>query len=222
LWALAGVAAAALVAGCKRQGSAAGPGASPPAIARAPRLSGPTPEVMEKERREALLANLYILEPLLEGTVQTTPDGESWARFPNGLMIHDLRPSSEGMAPRLGQTVAITYVGTFPGTGKEFDRRDAKDPLKFIMGSKDLIQGLSLGLSTMHVGGKRRIFVPAELAYGAGGNPGGGITPGQALIFEVELLSVSGAAVEILEEDLPKFEPAGPPAPGSATKPGVP
>jgi len=217
---LAGVAAA-LLAGCKRQGAAAAPGSNAPTIARAPRLAGPTSQAMEKEKRETLLANLYVFEPLdiYVSTVQTTPDGESWSRFSNGLMIHELRPSREGLPPGLGQRVTLTYIGTFPGSGKIFDQRDAANPFSFIMGSKDIVEGLSLGLSNMHVGAKRRIFVPPDLAYGEKGNPSGNIPGDQALIFEVELLSISGTAIEITAEDLPKFEPAGPPAPTDLTTP---
>jgi FKBP-type peptidyl-prolyl cis-trans isomerase len=216
---LAGVAAAALVAACKREGSATGPGSSAPAIARAPRMAGPTPDDMAKEKRAALLAKLNVFAPLEGGTVQITPDGESWTRYPNLLMIHDLRPSSEGLPPKLGQTVTLTYIGTIPGSGKVFDKHDAANPFSFTMGSKDFIQGFSLGLSTMHVGGKRRIFVPPDLGYGAGGNPMADIPGNQALIFEVELLSISGEAVEITADDLPKVEAAGPPAPASTTAP---
>ena len=218
VWTLIGVAA--LAGGCKRQAASAGPGAGAPSVARPPRLGGPTPEVMAKENREQLLADLYILEPLGEGRAETTSAGEDWSRFANGLMIHELRPSSEGYPPRLGQTVAVAYVGRFPDTGKVFDQRNAANPLKFTLGSKNLIKGFSLGLSTMHVGGKRRIFLPPDLAYGPGGNPGASIPPNQPLIFELELLAISGEAVEITAEDVPKFEPAGP-ASASGTAPAT-
>ena len=219
MWMLAGVAAAGMVGGCKRQAASAGPGTGAPSVARPPRLAGPTPEVLAKENRAALLEHLYILEPLGAGKVETTAEGESWTRFANGLMIHDLRPSAEGMPPRIGQTVTVEYIGTLPGSGKVFDHHEAGDPLKFTLGSKDYLKGFSLGLSTMHVGGKRRVYVPADLAYGAAGNPFRNIVPDQPLIFEMELLSVSGEAVEITAADVPKFEPAGPPASAAGTGP---
>ena len=221
MWMLAGVAAGWMTAGCKRQAASAGPGGGAPSAARAPRLAGPTPEVMEKENREKLLADLDILEPLGEGIVQTAADGENWTRYTNGLMIHDLHPSAEGMPPRLGQTVGVTYIGTFPNTGKVFDKCDASKPFTFRMGGKNLIKGFSLGLMTMHVGGKRRVFLPPDLAYGADGDPKGNIPPNQSLIFEIELLSISGKAIEITAGDVPKFEPAGPPASAAGTAPGT-
>jgi FKBP-type peptidyl-prolyl cis-trans isomerase len=115
----------------------------------------------------------------------------------------------------------VAYVGTFPGTNQVFDRRDAGNPLTFRMGGKDLIKGFSLGIATMHTGGKRRVLVPPELAYGAAGKPSGNIPGGQALIFEIELLSIKGEAITITLDDLPKFEPLGPPAPTNepATRP---
>jgi len=217
---LAAVAAAALVGGCKRQ-TAAGPRTGAPSAARPPRLAGPTPEVMAKENREKLLANLYILEPLGEGKVEMTSTGEAWSRFANGMMIHDLRPGAAGMSPRLGQTVSVAYVETFPGSEKVFERRDAANPLTFTMGGKEMVKGFSLGLSTMHVGGKRRVYVPVDLAHGAMGDPMRNIPRDQALIFEMELLSISGEAVEITAADVPHFAPAGPPASAAGTAPGA-
>jgi hypothetical protein len=210
-------------AACKRGGgSATAPGQNAPTAARLPRLPGPTTEAMEKENHAKLLAGLYLLEPLGAGVVHTAPDGEVWTRFRNGLMIHDLRPSAEGLPPRLGQTVTVAYVGTIPDSGKVFDSRDAGNPLTFMMASKNLIQGFSLGLSTLRVGGKRRIFVPPDLGYGVAGNPQAGIGGDQALIFEVELLKVSGEPVVLTAEDeIPKAEPLGPPAPKPATIPAT-
>jgi hypothetical protein len=205
-------------AACKRGGgSATAPGSHAPSVNRLPRAAGPTTAAMEKENREKILAGLYLLEPLTNGVTEIAPDGETWTRFTNGLMIHDLRRGPEGFTPRLGQAVTITYVGTLSGSGKVFDRRDAGNPFTFIMGSKDLIRGFSLGISTMRVGGKRRIFVPADLGYGPAGNPRGGIGGDQALIFEVELLNVTGDAVDYQVQDIvPTPEVLGPPAPKSA------
>ncbi len=201
---------------CKRQGKA-GPGTNAPSVARPVRMPGPSTQELARETREQLQATFFLLDPLpFEGIAYQTPDGESWSRYPSGLMIHELRPSFDGVPPRLGQTVSVAYSGMYPDTGKVFDRRPAGDPLIFRMGSKDLVKGFSLGMQGMHPGGKRRVYLPAALAYGDRGKPAGQIPPGQDLIFEIELLSVTGDAIDIAEE-LPKFEPLGPPAP--ATKP---
>jgi peptidylprolyl isomerase/FKBP-type peptidyl-prolyl cis-trans isomerase FkpA len=60
-------------------------------------------------------------------------------------------------------------------------------PFEFVVGSKKVIQGMSLGVTGMKVGGKRKIFIPAELAYGER-VIGSFIKPHSNLIFTVELL----------------------------------
>ncbi len=203
---------------CKRGGSAAAPGSGAPSVARAPRMSAPTTAAAAEEDREKRLAGLYLLVPLNNGVADIAPDGEAWTRFSNGLKIHDLRPGDNiGLSPRVGQTVTVAYTGMLADGGRVFDRRDAAHPFTFTLGSRDVIQGFSLGLTTMKEGGLRRIYVPADLGYGAAGNPQAGIGGGQALIFEVELLKFTGEAVSYTVEDVfPKAEPLGPPAPKTA------
>ena len=217
MWLLAVVAAGGVAGagGCKREPVKAWAGSSAPSVDRPVRAPGPTGQQVETEDRAKVLANMYDLPELGAGKAFTAPDGEDWARYDNGMMIHELRPSDDGLPPRLGQTVSVSYVGTFPETNKIFDQRDAAHPLTFRMGSKDLIEGFSLALQGMHPGGKRHVYLPADLAYGSRGSPQGNIPPGQALVFEIELLSVKGEAIEITKDDLPKFEPLGPPAPGT-------
>lgn len=210
LWMLAAVMAAVL-AGCKREPIKAGPGSSAPTIARPIRTGPPATEEIVKENRVKLLEGFYDLGTLGEGVGAATPDGEKWAKYKNGIMIHDLRPSSGGTLAQLGMTVSVAYTGTIPETGRVFDKHDASNPLTFRMGSKDLVKGFSLALLNMRVGAIRRVWLPAEAAYGQKGAPDAGIAPGQPLIFEIELLSATGTAIEITPDDLPKIEPLGPP-----------
>jgi len=204
---------------CKRRGTASAPGSNAPSVARAPRMSAPATQDLEQEDRAKLLASLYLMAPLGEGVAERTPDGETWTRFGIGLRIRDLRPGRwDARSPQVGQTVTISYVGMLADSDRVFDRRDAANPFTFVMGSRDVIEGLSLGLATMKEGGLRRIYVPAKLGYGAAGNPRAGIGGGQDLIFEVELLKFTGEAVYYSIDDVfPKAEPLGPPAPKSAT-----
>ena len=218
IWMLAMVAAAVL-AGCKREPIKAGSGTNAPAVSRPVRIGPPATEIAVKEDRAHLLDGFYDLGTLGEGIATTTPDGEKWAKYKNGLMIHELRPSSGGVLATLGMTVSVAYTGTIPETGRVFDKCDAAHPLTFRMGSKSLIKGFSLALVEMRTGAIRRVYVPAELAYGDKGSPNAEILPGQALIFEIELLSSTGTAIAITSEDLPKFEPLGPPK-SAATAPG--
>jgi peptidylprolyl isomerase len=97
--------------------------------------------------------------------------------------------------------------------GKKFDsshdttaRGTPRTPLSFPQGARRVIAGWDLGFEGMRVGGKRRLFIPYELAYGEGGRPPV-IPPKSELIFDVELMAVA--------DTLPRAEPAprGQPAP---------
>ncbi|MGI8926945.1 MAG: FKBP-type peptidyl-prolyl cis-trans isomerase [Tepidiformaceae bacterium] len=95
-----------------------------------------------------------------------------------------------GAAPRPDQLVTVHYRGRLAATGAQFDSSfDRGQPATFRMSG--VIKGFSEGLSTMKVGGKRTILIPAALGYGAAGGPG---IPGNAdLVFDVALLAVSDA-----------------------------
>lgn len=104
----------------------------------------------------------------------------------SGLRIQDLRVG-DGASPKPGQTVEVQYIGWLEN-GKEFNNSyKTGGPAHFRIGG--LIKGWDEGLSTMKVGGKRRLFIPAKLAYGATGSPPT-IPPNANLKFEIELLGV--------------------------------
>ena len=70
------------------------------------------------------------------------------------------------------------------------------DPISFPQGFGRVIPGFDQGFTGMKVGGKRRLFIPWQLAYGARGRPGPnaanpGIPPKADLIFDIELVEVS-------------------------------
>lgn len=104
------------------------------------------------------------------------------------LKIEDL---SEGKGDEVasGKTVTVHYTGWLTN-GKKFDSSvDRNTPFKFILGVGQVIQGWDKGVAGMKVGGKRRLTIPSNLAYGDRG-AGGTIPPKATLVFEVELLKV--------------------------------
>ena len=104
----------------------------------------------------------------------------------SGLRIQDLKVG-DGASPKPGQTVSVHYIGWLEN-GKEFNNSyKLGHPVDFEIGK--LIKGWDEGLSTMKVGGKRRLFVPSKLAYGLRGSPPN-IPPNANLRFEIELLGV--------------------------------
>ena len=194
--------------GCKRKP------VTPQAVDRQPRVPGPSAEELYKQNLDKLKAELLPIPDLGEGVYFTDELGELWTRYPSGLMIRDLK-KEDGQVPRLGQKVSVAYVGTMTGRNKEFDRAGKDKPLEFHLGSKDALKGFSMGISTMRLGSKRRMYLPPDLAYGETGAPQPDIGPNQPLIFEVELLKIEGEAVETLI-DLSEYRPAGPELPSTA------
>jgi peptidylprolyl isomerase len=88
--------------------------------------------------------------------------------------------------------IQVHYTGTLT-SGKKFDSsRDSGRPMAFVIGIGKVIPGWDEGLIGMKVGGKRKLWIPPELAYGDKG-AGNAIPPNSKLIFEVELLKILDA-----------------------------
>ena len=87
-----------------------------------------------------------------------------------------------------GKQYTVQYTGWLRN-GTKFDSSVGREPLKFVQGRRLLIAGWEVGFEGMRAGGKRRLFVPYQLAYGEAGR--GSIPPKAELIFDVELLAVT-------------------------------
>lgn len=107
----------------------------------------------------------------------------------NELIIEDIEIGT-GEEAVTGKTVSVHYTGTLTD-GTKFDSSlDRDTPFNFPLGGGRVIEGWDQGVVGMKVGGKRKLTIPYDLAYGESGTPDGSIPPRSTLIFEIELLSV--------------------------------
>jgi FKBP-type peptidyl-prolyl cis-trans isomerase FkpA len=107
---------------------------------------------------------------------------------PSGLVYKSLKDGT-GPSPKASDTVKVNYRGTFPD-GKEFDSSYKRNQaIEFPLGN--VIKCWTEGVQRMKVGGKAKLTCPASIAYGERG-AGGVIPPNATLLFEVELLGISG------------------------------
>ena len=108
---------------------------------------------------------------------------------PTELVIEDLS-LGDGAEARAGDSISAHYVGVAHSPGEEFDASWGRGaPLDFTLGRGQVIKGWDDGIVGMKVGGRRKLVIPAALAYGDRG-AGGVIKPGEALIFVVDLVDV--------------------------------
>jgi FKBP-type peptidyl-prolyl cis-trans isomerase len=111
---------------------------------------------------------------------------------PTELQYSDI-VEGEGEVAETGDQVAVKYVGAFYETGEEFDSswsRGEDETLPFGICRQGVVPGFAVGPTGMKVGGRRRIVIPSELAYGAEGSPPT-IPPNSTLVFVVDLVEVS-------------------------------
>ena len=89
-----------------------------------------------------------------------------------------------------GKEVTVHYTGTLKSDGSKFDSSlDRGEPFTFTLGAGQVIKGWDQGVVGMKVGGKRKLVIPAVLAYGDQ-SPSPKIPPNSDLVFEIELLKV--------------------------------
>jgi FKBP-type peptidyl-prolyl cis-trans isomerase len=106
----------------------------------------------------------------------------------SGLKYEDLKPG-DGPAAKAGDRIETHYAFWLRGGQQIENSRDRGQPFRFQLGAGQVIKGWDEGIAGMKVGGKRRLHIPAKLAYGEAG-AGGVIPPSSDLIFDVELLAI--------------------------------
>ena len=121
----------------------------------------------------------------------------------------------------LHKFLTVRYTGYLASDGTKFDSSEDhpnKEPITFQYGEHRVIPGWDTGFEGMRVGGKRRLYIPWELAYGETGRPP--VIPRQAeLIFDVEVVGVSDQPPTPVH---PPFPPAARPGMSKPGAPGAP
>jgi peptidylprolyl isomerase len=119
------------------------------------------------------------------------PEGEGDP--PDDLVVQDLIVG-KGKAAESGDVVGVQYVGVLFENGKEFDTswdgNKRGQAFEFPLGAGQVIPGWDQGIVGMKPGGRRKLIIPADLAYGEQGFPPD-IPPNSALIFDVDLEDAS-------------------------------
>ncbi len=141
---------------------------------RVPRTVGPTAGVPTPG------PTITIPMPDVTGPEVTTASGLRYIEISEGT----------GATPLPGQNIMVHYTGWLASNREKFDSSfDRGTPIIFPLGHGQVIRGWDEGLSTMKIGGKRRLIIPPDLGYGASGS---GPIPGDStLIFDVELVGTA-------------------------------
>lgn len=160
-------------------------------------LGGAQPQLTEQEIAKALEEFQKVVEQqMAQRAGKAAQEGEAFLAanakkegvvvLPSGLQYKVLKQGT-GASPTTTDVVRTHYHGTFIN-GKVFDSSvERGEPAEFPVNG--VIPGWTEALQLMKVGDKWQLFIPAKLAYGKRGSPGG-IAPDTTLVFEVELLDI--------------------------------
>jgi FKBP-type peptidyl-prolyl cis-trans isomerase len=143
------------------------------------------------QKKQASLLQTMKAKNIAEATAffAKLADDKSIVTLPDGLRYDVMAPGA-GDPPKPLDTVKVNYTGTLIN-GTVFDSSErAGKPAEFALNK--VIPGWTEGLQKIGKGGKIKLYVPPQLAYGDDGRPG--IPPGAVLIFSIELLDITPAS----------------------------
>lgn len=133
-----------------------------------------------KEGSEAISKNLD------EKPAIPQPTGQP----PSKLETEDI-VEGDGATAKEGDMVSVQYVGVNHSNGEEFDASwNRGEPFEFQLGGGQVIPGWDEGIAGMKEGGRRKLVIPPDLAYGPQGSPPA-IGPDETLVFVVDLEKVT-------------------------------
>jgi len=183
---------------------ACGGGADEAASADAPAADAPAAEAPAAEAPAAEAPATKCTEsPAVEGVLY---EGEAWAAAGDGIPTIDESGATTtetglkiihiaegtGASPVAGKPVSVHYHGWLESNCSQFDSSARRNsPLTFPVGVGMVIPGWDEGLLALKEGGKARLRIPGNLAYGPR-SPTPKIPPNSALVFDVWLVSVGG------------------------------
>ena len=108
---------------------------------------------------------------------------------PDALQVRDI-VKGKGPKAKKGDKVTVDYVGVAWSTGQEFDASwDRGQPFTFKLGAGNVIPGWDKGVPGMRKGGRRELTIPADMAYGAQGQPPS-IGPNECLRFVIDMKKI--------------------------------
>lgn len=138
-------------------------------------------ELLKRGKRDEMDEQKILGYYLRKSKLNLKPDAD-------GLYFKEEK-SGNGESIHKGNKVLVNYSGYFLN-GKKFDA--SPKPIEFTIGDEgQLLKGMALGLSHMKEGGKAKIIIPSQLAYGSEGSTTGIVQPFTTIIYEIELLKVN-------------------------------
>ena len=116
--------------------------------------------------------------------------GDDVHTLDSGLKYID-EQEGDGEEAKTGDSVSVLYTGRLADSKEVFDSTSKRndEPLTFTIGAPGIIRGWHEGVAGMKVGGKRKLYIPAKLGYGAQGRAPA-IPPNADLEFDIELVKI--------------------------------